>query len=204
MVSINIFAANHIVMKYLLSVLLLSLSAAAHAQGSSSSLKIPALDQSPMDMIYYPANYPVLKIQEKTSEAPVARVIYSRPQRNKRVVFGDLLEYGKIWRLGANEATEIEFFRDVKIANRKVPKGRYTLYALIQPDNWTMIINKDTDTWGSFKYDEKKDVLRTVVPVTKTKEVTETFTVLMDKHEQGMALIVNWEDVRVTLPIALK
>ena len=109
-----------------------------------------------------------------------------------------------MWRLGANEATEIEFFRDVKIASKKVPKGRYTLYAVIQPETWTMILNKDTDTWGSFKYDEKKDVLRTVVPVTKTKEMTEAFTVLFDKHEQGMALVVNSEDVRVALPIALK
>ena len=204
MVSINIFAANHIVMKYLLSLLFLCFATAVQAQGSSSSLKIPALDQSPMDMIYFPANYPVLKIQEKTAEPPVARVIYSRPLRNNRVVFGDLLEYGKVWRLGANEATEIEFFRDVKIANKKVPKGRYTLYAVIQPENWTMIINKDTDTWGSFKYDEKKDVLRAVVPVTKTKEMTEAFTVLLDKHDQGMALIVTWEDVRIALPIALK
>ena len=62
----------------------------------------------------------------------------------------------KVWRLGANEATEIEFYKDVKIGGKKVPKGRYTLYAIVSENVWTMILNKDTDTWGAFKYDSKK------------------------------------------------
>jgi Protein of unknown function (DUF2911) len=77
----------------------------------SSQSKLPALDKSPMDMSYYPAGYPLLKIQDKATEPLVARVLYSRPQKNGRSVFGELLEYGKIWRLGANEATELEFFK---------------------------------------------------------------------------------------------
>ena len=189
-------------MKYFFYFLILCASITAYAQNNGT--KIPALDQSPMDMIYYPVNYPVLKIQEKTTEPPIARVIYSRPQRANRQIFGELLEYGKVWRLGANEATEIEFFRDVKIASKKVPKGRYTLYAIVNRDNWTLIINRDTDTWGSFKYDEKKDLLRTVVPVERTGEMTEVFTLLLDKKDAGLAVVINWEDVKVTLPIALK
>jgi len=80
-----------------------------------------------MDMSYYPNGYPVLKIQDKITEPLIARVIYSRPQKNGRVIFGELLEYGKVWRLGANEATEIEFFKDVKNNNKKKKKGRYTM-----------------------------------------------------------------------------
>lgn len=106
-------------------------------------------------MSYYPAGYPVLKIQDKATEPLVARVIYSRPQKNGRVIFGQLVEYGKVWRLGANEATEIEFFQTVHINNKKVKKGRYTLYCIPLPEKWTLIINKETDTWGSFKYDER-------------------------------------------------
>ena len=79
-----------------------------------------------MDMSYYPNRYPVLKIQDKVTEPLVARVIYSRPQKNGRVIFGELIDYGKVWRLGANEATEIEFFTDVKINEIKIKKGRYT------------------------------------------------------------------------------
>src|SRR6478736_1566540 len=128
--------------------------------GKSQSNNLPPVDKSPMDMCYYPTGYPVLKIQDKVTEPLVARVVYSRPQKNGRVVFGELVEYGKVWRLGANEATEIEFFRDVKIGNNKLKKGRYTLYAIPATDKWTLIFSKDTDTWGAFKYDAKKDVLR--------------------------------------------
>src|SRR3977135_3768864 len=91
---------------------------------------VPALDKSPMDMSYYPVDYPVLKIQHKADAPLIARVIYGRPQKNERGIFGDLVPYDMIWRAGANEATEIEFYRDVKIDNKKLPKGRYTLYAI--------------------------------------------------------------------------
>src|ERR1700760_1687007 len=101
---------------------------------TSFVINSPLLDKSPMDMAYYPANYPMLKSQQKPTEPLVVRVIYSRPQKNNRVIFGDLVEYGKVWRLGANEATEIEFFQDVKIAGKKIKKGRYTMYALVNPD----------------------------------------------------------------------
>src|SRR6478672_8590469 len=114
--------------------------------GKSQSNNLPPVDKSPMDMCYYPNNYPVLKIQDKATEPVVARVIYSRPQKNGRLIFGDLVEYGKVWRLGANEATEIEFFRSVKIGDKKVEKGRYTLYAIPATDKWTLIFSKDTDT----------------------------------------------------------
>src|SRR6187431_2397401 len=116
----------------------------------SQTVKLPEVDKSPMDMSYYPANYPVLKIQNKATEPLVARVLYSRPQKQGRKVFGELVEYGKVWRLGANEATEIEFYKDVKIDGKNITKGRYTLYALVNETTWTMILNKDTDTWGAF------------------------------------------------------
>src|SRR4051812_13546506 len=85
--------------------------------------RFPLMDKSPMDMSYYPPNYPILKIQsdkDKPLEPLVARVVYSRPQKNGRNVFGELLEYGNVWRLGANEATEIEFYKDVVIGNKIV------------------------------------------------------------------------------------
>jgi len=164
---------------------------------------LPELDKSPMDVSYYPNNYPILKIQNKATEPLMARVLYSRPQKQGRKIFGELVEYGKVWRLGANEATEIEFYKDVKIAGKKVAKGRYTLYALVGEDVWTMILNKETDTWGAFKYDSKKDVLRTDVPVQKTDEVVESLSMLFDKSANGMSLIIAWEQVKVVLPITL-
>ena len=97
---------------------------------NAQNSRIPPMDKSPMDMSYYPANYPILKIQDKVTEPVAARVIYSRPQKNGRTVFGELIEFGSIWRLGANEATEMELFKDARIGANKVKKGRYTLYAI--------------------------------------------------------------------------
>ena len=169
----------------------------------AQSSKLPEVDKSPMDVSYYPNNYPILKIQNKATEPLVARILYSRPQRQGRKVFGELVEYGKVWRLGANEATEIEFYKDVKIDGKKVIKGRYTLYAIVNENTWTMILNKDTDTWGAFKYDSKKDLLRTDVPAQKTGEIIESMSMLFEKSATGISLIIAWEQMKVTLPITL-
>jgi len=170
---------------------------------SQSTSKVPEVDKSPMDVTYYPANYPILKIQNKATEPLVARVLYSRPQRQGRKVFGELVEYGKVWRFGANEATEIEFYKDVKVGGKKVPKGRYTLYAIVNETTWTVIINKETDIWGAFKYDSKKDLLRTDVTVQKTDEIVESMSMWFEKSTSGFSLIMAWEQVKVSLPIIL-
>jgi hypothetical protein len=165
--------------------------------------KLPALDKSPMDMAYYPPNYPVLKIQGKDSGmSVVARVIYSRPQKNGRSVFGTLEKYDSVYRVGANEATEIEFFKDVTIGGKKVAKGRYTLYAIPTADKWTMIINKETDTWGAYGYHQAKDLLRTEVPVTTLATPVEALTMVFQKSATGANLFIAWDTVQVALPIS--
>jgi len=110
----------------------------------SQPSKLPEVDKSPMDVSYYPNNYPILKIQNKATEPLVARILYSRPQKQGRKIFGELVEYGNVWRLGANEATEIEFYKDVKIGGKKVPKGRYTLYAIVSVESMSMLFEKST------------------------------------------------------------
>ena len=186
-------------MKTLLTIALLALGLQPSAQMNST--KLPSLDKSPMDISYYPTNYPILKIQDKLTEPLVMRLIYSRPQLNGRKAFGELREMGKIWRLGANEATEIEFFKDVKIDGRKIKKGRYTVYAIPFADLWTIILNKETDTWGDFKYDQSKDVIRVNVTADKN-EITEAHTMIFEKSSGGANLLIYWDDVKVTLPIS--
>jgi hypothetical protein len=168
---------------------------------SNAQVKLPPVDKSPMDMSYYPVGYPVLKIQDKATEPLMARVIFSRPQKNGRSIFGELVEYGKLWRLGANEASEIEFFQNVKIGKTKVKKGRYTMYCVPYADKWTIIINKETDTWGSFKYDETKDIAKLDVPVQKQNEQLENFVMAFEKSGVGVNLVIAWDDVKINLPI---
>ena len=162
---------------------------------------LPPVDKSPMDMSYYPNNYPVLMIQDKMTEPLVARVIYSRPQKAGRTIFGSLVKYGEVWRMGANEATEVEFFKPVKIGDKKIPKGRYTLYAITNENNWIIILNKNIDTWGSFKYDQKKDLVRTTVAVQKTDIPIESLAMAFEKTATGCNLIIAWENIKVALPV---
>jgi hypothetical protein len=82
-----------------------------------------------------------------------------------------------------------------------VKKGRYTLYALVDTDKWTVILNKETDTWGAFRYDSTKDVARTTVPVEKQPDITEAFSMEFEKMQKGAQLVINWDDVQVKLPI---
>ena len=186
-------------MKKILTVVLLLLVNVTVLQAQT---KFPQLDKSPMDMSYYPNAYPILKIQDKLTEPLIARVIFSRPQKNGRAIFGELLEYGKVWRLGANEATEIEFYQNVKIGNTKIKKGRYTLYSIPLAEKWTMIINKETDTWGAFKYDQTKDLTRIEVPVQKQSEILEAFAMTFEKTSTGANLLMAWDDFKVALPIS--
>lgn len=164
----------------------------------------PGIDKSPLDMSYYPLNYPQLKIQNKASEPLTARIIYSRPKKEGRVIFGGLVAYGQVWRLGANEATEIEFYRPVTIEGKKIAAGRYTLYALVNEKSWTFILNKETDTWGAFKYDAAKDIVRVNVPVQPISETVEQLAMSFVKATNNtINLEVSWENIKVALPINL-
>ena len=170
---------------------------------STAQSNLPPVDKSPMDMSYYPPNYPVLKIQDKITEPLVARVTYSRPRKEGRTIFGGLVEYGKVWRLGANEATEIEFFQKVTIGSKKISKGRYTLYAVVNETSWTFIVNKETDTWGSFKYNPEKDIARIEVPVEKLSEQVESLAMVFEKDNNHINLVIAWENIKVAMPITL-
>ena len=185
-------------MKRILSLVFFFAVVCAQAQPKPTDL-----DRSPMDMSYWPANYPILKMSGKAKDMPVARVIYSRPLKNGRAIFGGIIKYNDLWRLGANEATEIEFFKNVKIAGKQVAKGRYTLYCIPDETKWTLIISKDNYSWGSFTYDPKKDLLRTDIDVDKNSETVEALTIYFDETKNGANLIFLWDELKTVLPISV-
>ncbi len=171
---------------------------------AQDSLKnVPDLDKSAMDASYYPANFPLLKIRDKVTTPLAVKLIYSRPLLKGRAMFGDLLPYSKVWRMGANEASEIEFFKDVIIGGKTIKKGEYSIYAIPEPTEWTIIINTENDIWGSFKYEESKDVVRVKVPVTSIANSIEAFTVFFHDSKGGCELVAAWDKVMVKLPIQL-
>jgi len=160
------------------------------------------LDKSPMDMSYFPANFPILKMNGKAKSEPFARVVYSRPLKNGRTIFGGIVKYGELWRLGGNEATELEVFKNLKIGGKAVPKGRYTLYCIPYETKWTIIINKDNFSWGSFSYNAKKDLCRIDIPVSTTEDIAEAFTMYFEDTPTGANLVMSWDNIKASVAVA--
>lgn len=162
--------------------------------------KLPAVDPSPADILYYPLN--VAKAKDDSN--PVVKVVYSRPGRKGRDIFGVLEQYGKVWRLGANEATEIKFFKNVVIGGKKIKKGSYSLFAIPEKNKWTMILNKQTDRWGAYTYNEAQDVVRVEVPVKKMEKPVETLSMTFNPQPEGANLVIAWDKTVVELPVIFK
>jgi hypothetical protein len=159
------------------------------------------LDKSPMDMAYYPNNF---AHDRKAGEQAVIRVIYSRPQKNGREIFGKTVPLGKVWRTGANEASEIKFYKDVEFAGKKVKAGTYSLFTIPGEKEWTIILNSDMDYWGAYSYNEKKDVLRVTAPVSPLESVIENFTIQFDSKasNQGVMKLV-WDKTMAQVPFTV-
>lgn len=157
------------------------------------------VDVSPMDMAYFPTDFPVKKMNGQAKGLPVARVIYSRPHRGGRKLFGDLVKWGQPWRLGANEATEIEFFQPVTIQNKRVNKGQYIMYAIPYEDRWTIIFNRHLYSWG-LKPDPADDVYKFDVSTIPKPQLIEHFTVSFEQTYNGALLIMAWENTEIRLP----
>lgn len=155
-------------------------------------------DKSPMDMAYFPNNF---AHDRKGNDKAIIRVIYSRPAKNGRELMGNLVPYGKVWRAGANEATEIKFYRDVELAGKKVKAGTYSLFTIPGEKEWTIILNSDLDYWGAYSYKESSDVIRANAPATTLNTAVENFTIQMDKktdHDGVMKLA--WDQTVVEVP----
>lgn len=188
-------------MKYAATLTLVCAFVLVTAGALTAQTKLPALDQSPMDMAYYPPGFAMNVSVRGEPGTLVARAIYSRPQMRGRKIFGDLVPFGKVWRLGANEATELDVYVPVTIGGKQVKPGRYTLYTIPEKDHWTVILNSQTDTWGAFGYKQQKDVLRTSVPVTSLDQPVEAFSMVFAKTASGADLVMAWENTEAKLPL---
>ncbi|MBZ0247557.1 MAG: DUF2911 domain-containing protein [Cyclobacteriaceae bacterium] len=131
-------------------------------------------------------------------------VDYSRPGKRGRQVMGNLVPYGRIWRVGANESTRITFSDDVKVAGHDVPKGTYALYAFPYEKEWTIIIHKNTKHWGDGRndYDEEEDLVRFKVKPEKIAYLQETFLITFDELTHKTARMKwLWENTSISFMI---
>jgi hypothetical protein len=171
---------------------------AVHAQ----EVKFPTLDASPADLAYFPAA--ATQMAKKGAASPaVIKVTYSRPAKKGREVFGVLEPFGKVYRLGANESTEIKFFKPVVIGGKSIPAGSYGLFAIPNKDSWTIIVSKDTDHWGAYSYDEANDLVRVQVPVKALTTPLETLSMAFTPDANGAVLNIGWDTTSVAVPIKI-
>ncbi|OAB79546.1 DUF2911 domain-containing protein [Cochleicola gelatinilyticus] len=158
---------------------------------SAQAQNFPKMDSSPMDLTMARAD---------RNTPPIARVIYSRPTKKGRDIFGDLVPYGKVWRTGANEATELTLYVPMMIGGERLEPGTYTLYTIPNEDTWTIIINRDTNVWGSSSYKEEKDAVRIDVPVRDAAAPAESLSMVFRPDTNGTTLMIGWDTTYVEIP----
>jgi hypothetical protein len=129
------------------------------------------------------------------------KITYSQPQKKNREVFGRLVPFGKVWRTGANEATELTTTHDILIDSILLRAGTYSLFTIPERDKWTIIINSDVGLWGAYNYNPQKDLWRFDVPVQPTDKIYEPFTITFNHRNELADLLIMWDDTRVSIPI---
>lgn len=181
---------------------LVSIGTSVYAQ----DLKFADMDKSPMDAAHYPrrAAFQNYLSDDDPDRTQMIKVLYCRPMKKDREIFGNLVPWGQDWRLGANEATEVTFFRPVEIGGTTVPAGTYTMFAQIYPNQWIVKISEERFIGGSQNRDITKDIVAVAIPTSSVNDVRESFTIGFQKVDEGnVDMIFAWDQTQATLPINL-
>lgn len=179
-------------MKKLLTIAFIAIALAFSTEANAQ--KFSGLDKSPVDIATFPSSY---KVADKA-----VRVIYGRPQLKGRSV-SELAKAGDVWRTGANEAAEITFYMDANFGGTDVPAGTYSLFTIPARGEWTVILNKNLNQWGSYSYEEGADVTRIKAAESSGGESLEAFSITFDEAEGGINMVMGWGETRVTLLIKM-
>ena len=147
------------------------------------------LDKSPMDIASFPSNY---RVSEK-----VIKIIYSRPQLKGRSL-EKLAPLGKKWRTGANEATEVTFYKDVIFGGAAVKAGTYTMYAIPGKNTWTVALSSQLNVWGVYFHKDENDVAKVTIPVKQTEENLDVFSIAID---EDMTINMGWGTTLIRIPV---
>ncbi len=157
-----------------------------------------------------PGQVPTLVIPKASQRATVSQTVglteislsYDRPLVNKREIWGKLVPYDSVWRAGANENTVIAFSSPVRLGGTDLPAGRYGLHMIPTANEWTVILSRQANAWGSFSYDEKEDALRLkAAPMAAPFQEALGYTV--DDPGTGSAVVtLHWE--KLALPFTVE
>ncbi len=149
-----------------------------------------------------PRPSPAASVFEKIGTAKVT-VSYSRPAVKGREIWGSLVPYGEVWRLGANDATTIEVSEPFKLAGRDMPAGAYALFAIPSKDKWSIVVNSEAKQWGAYFRDPKKDVFSfDVVPTAGPHQEWLEYRI----HPESATTVrveMAWEKLRIAFPVSV-
>lgn len=173
--------------KIILLVAVFALSIGFSNQAIAQNFK--GLDKSPMDIASFPSNY---RVSEK-----VIKIIYSRPQLKGRSL-EKLAPLGKKWRTGANEATEVTFYKDVVFGGTAVKAGTYTMYAIPGKATWTVALSSQLNVWGVYFHKDENDVAKVTIPVKQTEENLDVFSIAID---EDMTINMGWGSTLISIPV---
>ena len=176
----------------LITIAFISLS--AHAQ------EFPGLDASPMDVAFFPSNTPWSDLRGEDYVPAKLKVVYSRPQLKGRDMMSKMTN-GKIWRMGANEATEITFYQDVMIGETKVAAGTYSLFAMLSENKWTFVLHTKLNTWGTYGLGDNKEVARVDGSVSAADSEIEALSMMFKEVDGGAHLMIGWQNTVAEMPI---
>ena len=172
------------------SILAIAVFAITLFSGTDSfAQKWKKLDVSPMDASTFPDNW--------RESNKVVKVVYGRPQLKGRDL-AKLAPAGKVWRTGANEAAEITFFKDVNFGGTPVKSGTYTMYTIPGETNWTVVLSSQLNVWGVYFHKDENDVAKVTIPVKKSDEIIDIFSIVIDKD---MTIHMGWGDVILSIPV---
>ncbi|MDG1528346.1 MAG: DUF2911 domain-containing protein [Polaribacter sp.] len=153
----------------------------------TTAQKFPKLDKSPLDVAMY----------SNKADGAVAKVVYSRPQLKGRSM-AKLAPAGKVWRLGANESTEVRFYKNVMFGGKSVKAGTYTVFAIPGSSEWTIILSNKLHTWGSGSYKQANDVVRVAGKVSKGSSFVEALAITFSKSGD---MHIGWANTVVTVAV---
>jgi len=148
---------------------------------------------------------PAASFEQEVGSAKI-KITYSRPLVRGRKIFGELVPFDKLWRTGASDCTVITTSEDISFGNNVLKAGSYSIFSIPSINDWTIIVNSDTTLHGETGYDEKKDIMRFKVPLEKSPNFYETFTIeLNDINSKGEAFLkILWENTLVKIPVKSK
>lgn len=150
-----------------------------------------------------PALSPEAKVVQ-TAGLTTITIDYSSPAVKGRKIWGALVPMDKVWRAGANHSTTINFTQPVIIGGKELAAGTYGFFAIPGAASWTLIVSKANDLWGSDDYKPENDLVRVTVKPQAIPNRERLVFLVTNFTNDAANIDLEWEKVRVTLPVKLK